>query len=108
MFVNCLGDVAPHRFPIIELITAVITVYCTLMRRRRFHCPPSVPITMACDSRQMIAADRPSSNRLYPMPVVQRWFDGFGWNYGILHLIISAATELNLGIVSLLLGDNFK
>jgi hypothetical protein len=42
------------------------------------------------------------------MPVVQIWFDGFGWNYGILHLMISDATELNLGIVSLLLGDNFK
>jgi hypothetical protein len=56
----------------------------------------------------MIAADNPSSNRLYHMPAAQQWFDGIGWNYGILHLIISAVTELNLGIVSLLLGDNFK
>jgi hypothetical protein len=56
----------------------------------------------------MIAADRPSSNHMYNMPVVQRWFDGIGWNYGIPHLIISAATELNLGIVSLLLGGDFK
>jgi hypothetical protein len=63
---------------------------------------------MAYDSRRMTAADRPSSNRLYPMSVVQRWFDGLGWNYGILHLIISALTELNLGIVSLLLGEIFK
>jgi hypothetical protein len=63
---------------------------------------------MAYDSRQMIAADRPSSNLLCPIPVVQRWFGGLGWNYGILHLIISALTELNLGIVSLLLGEHFK
>jgi hypothetical protein len=37
------------------------------------------------------------------MPVVQRWFDGIGSNYGIPHLMISAATELNLGLISLLL-----
>jgi hypothetical protein len=42
MFVNFLGDVAPNRFPILELITDVITVNCTLMRRGRFRCRPSV------------------------------------------------------------------
>jgi hypothetical protein len=79
------------------------------MRRRGcLCCPLSVPIIMVYDSRRMIAADNPSSNRLYPMPVAQRWFDDIGWNYGIFHLMISAVTELNLGIVSLLLGDNFK
>jgi hypothetical protein len=77
-FVNCLGAVAPNRFPIIELITAVITVDCTLRRRGRFRCPPYVPIFMAYDYRWVSAAEPPSSNRLYPMPVFQRWFDGIG------------------------------
>jgi hypothetical protein len=63
---------------------------------------------MADDSRRMIVTNRLLSNRLYPMPVVQRWSDGFGLNYGILHLMILAATELDLGIVSLLLDDIFK
>jgi hypothetical protein len=77
-FVNRLGAVAPNRFPIFELITAVITVDCTLTRRKRFRCPSYAPITMANDSRRVIAAKRLSSNRLYPMPVVQGWFDGVG------------------------------
>jgi hypothetical protein len=76
--VNCLRTVAPNRFPIFELITAVIIAGCALGRRGRFRCPPSVPINMAYDSRRMIAANRLSSNRLYPMPVVQRWVNGFG------------------------------
>jgi hypothetical protein len=64
------------------------------MRCGRFRCPRSVPIIMAYDSRRIIAMDRPSSNRLYPIPVVQRWFDGIGWNYGIPYLIVLAATDI--------------
>jgi hypothetical protein len=77
-FVNRLRVVAPNRFPIFELITAVIAVDCTLRNRRRFRCHSSLPSTMANDSRRVDAAKRLSSNRLYPMPVVQRWVNGVG------------------------------
>jgi hypothetical protein len=77
-FVNRLGAVAPNRFPRFKLITDVIAVNCILRSRRSFRCPSSVPITMANDSRRVIAAKRLSSNHLYHMPVFQRWFDGVG------------------------------
>jgi hypothetical protein len=77
-FVNRLGAVASNRFPIFELITAVIAVECTLRSRRRFRCPSSGPSTMVNDSRRVNAEKRLSSNRLYHMPVVQRWVDGAG------------------------------
>jgi hypothetical protein len=77
-FVSRLGAVAPDRFPIFELIAAVIAVDCILRNRRRFCCQSSVPSTMANDSRRVNAAKRLSSNSLYPMPVVQRWVNGVG------------------------------
>jgi hypothetical protein len=78
VFVNRLRAIAPNRFPIFELITAVIAVDCTLRNRRRLRCHLSVPSTMANDSRQVNAAKRLSSNCLYHIPVVQRWVDGVG------------------------------
>jgi hypothetical protein len=93
-FVNRLGTVAPNRFPVRELVKVVITVNCILKRRGCFHCPPSVPIIVVNDYGLVITADPPSSRSLDPVPVVLRWFNGIGCNYGIPHLMISAATEL--------------
>jgi hypothetical protein len=56
----------------------------------------------------VITADPRSSRSLDHVPVVQRWFDGIGYNYDIPHLMISAATELYLGLFSVLMDGKFK
>jgi hypothetical protein len=78
------------------------------MRRRCFHCPPYVPIIAANDCGLVITADPHSSRSLDPVPVVQRWSDVIACNYGIPHLMISAATELYLGLLSVLMDGRFK
>jgi hypothetical protein len=103
-----LGTVTTNRFPVRELVTAVINVNCILKRRRSFHCPPSVPVIVAYDSGLVITADPPSSHSLDPVPVAQRWLDGIGCKYGIPHFMISSATKLYLGLFSVLMDGRFR
>jgi hypothetical protein len=73
-----------------------------------FPLSPSVPIIVAYDSGLVITGDNYSSRSLDPVPVVQRWFDGIGCNYGIPHLMISAVTKLYLGLLSVLMDGKFR
>jgi hypothetical protein len=63
---------------------------------------------VANDSGLVITAGPRSSRSLDPVPVVQRWFDGIGCNYGIPHLMISAAAKLYLGLFYVLMDGKFR
>jgi hypothetical protein len=86
----------------------VITVNCILKRRWCYHCPLYVPVIVVYDSGLVITADPPLSRSLDHMSVVHRWFDGIGCNYGVPRLMISAATELYLGLFSVLIDGKFR
>jgi hypothetical protein len=63
---------------------------------------------VAYDYGLLITADPPSSRSLDHVPVVHRWFDGISCNYGVPHLMISAVTELYLGLLFAFIDVEFK